>query len=313
MKIATTHSLKLGDHLREWSSDLELPLMTFSAAFKKMDSKRSAVEGEAKSERGRYSPIPRPAWRISPQRLHPRSSSYTGDSFGEDSCRPESEFLVEVSNALASNDLGAKAGDLLELVRNDDKQRYEVGELAGSRYIKAHQGHSRPEVGTVWKRPAGTIAHGTMWHLYRSIQEQGLIPGDLFEIVRNDDKQRYEHIRARQGHSRLEVRTADLLENPGIIAHDTMWHSGGGPRKGGKGGRIPSPHLRPGSSSCHIRAPIREQYACVYRHKEGNFRRGGLLSIVTLASDSAPPRCFHAFIGLKTGEKHSPSWKIMET
>ena len=56
--------------------------------------------------------------------------------------------LVEVSNALASKDLGAKAGDLLELVRNDDKQRYEVGELAGSRYIKAHQGHSRPEVGT---------------------------------------------------------------------------------------------------------------------------------------------------------------------
>ena len=40
----------------------------------------------------------------------------------------------------------ASAGDLLEIVRHNGKQRYELGEQDGARYIRAVQGHLRREV-----------------------------------------------------------------------------------------------------------------------------------------------------------------------
>ena len=41
----------------------------------------------------------------------------------------------------------ATTGDILEVVRHNEKSRYELGEREGVKYVRALQGHSRSEVG----------------------------------------------------------------------------------------------------------------------------------------------------------------------
>ena len=79
----------------------------------------------------------------------------------------------------------ATSGDILEVVRNNRKQRYQLGLKAdGFRYIRAVQGHSRTEVGEAnllepvsEEQLPDTLLHGTSWNAYESIQQRGLLPG----------------------------------------------------------------------------------------------------------------------------------------
>ena len=151
--------------------------------------------------------------------LHVQAASYlpSAGSFGAhrpDASNPDSLFASNVSKALAAalrhdhghapripvlpsgwarlQDMlnwprvkaqGASPGDLLELTRTNEKSRYELGELNGTWYTRALQGHSRSDVTTddlleelSEKTLPERILHGTKWSLYDSIQESGLIP-----------------------------------------------------------------------------------------------------------------------------------------
>ncbi|CAE7928307.1 Trpt1, partial [Symbiodinium sp. KB8] len=84
-------------------------------------------------------------------------------------------------------ELEATGGDLLEIVRGNTKQRYQLGlKSDGCRFIRAVQGHSREEVGEEnLLAPVSeevlpdTLLHGTFWHSYDSIQQRGLLPGKV--------------------------------------------------------------------------------------------------------------------------------------
>ncbi|CAE7423110.1 TPT1, partial [Symbiodinium necroappetens] len=134
-------------------------------------------------------------------------------SFREASKNPESPLAFAISKALAAclrhghkprihvNEAGrahlsdvlswpriaetsATSGDILEVVRSNRKQRYQMGLKAdGSHYVRAAQGHSRTEVGEAnllepvsEEQLPNTLLHGTSWNAYESIQQRGLLP-----------------------------------------------------------------------------------------------------------------------------------------
>ena len=135
-------------------------------------------------------------------------------SFREDSKNPESPLAFSISKGLAAclrhnhkprihvtaagwaklsavlswpriEETSATAGDVLEVVRNSKKQRYQLGlQQDGTYFIRAVQGHSRAEVGeenllepVSEEQLPDTLLHGTSWNAYESIQQRGLIPG----------------------------------------------------------------------------------------------------------------------------------------
>ncbi|OLP91678.1 tRNA 2'-phosphotransferase 1 [Symbiodinium microadriaticum] len=135
-------------------------------------------------------------------------------SFREDSKNPESPMAFSISKGLAAclrhnhkprihvtaagwaklsdvlswpriEETSATAGDVLEVVRNNKKQRYQLGlQQDGTYFIRAVQGHSRAEVGeenllepVSEENLPDTLLHGTSWNAYESIQQRGLIPG----------------------------------------------------------------------------------------------------------------------------------------
>ena len=134
--------------------------------------------------------------------------------FREDAKHPESTLAFSISKGLAAclrhnhkprihvNEAGwaklsdvlfwpritetsATAGDVLEVVRSNQKQRYQLGvQQDGPYFIRAVQGHSRPEVGeenllepVSEEQLPDTLLHGTSWNAYESIQQRGLVPG----------------------------------------------------------------------------------------------------------------------------------------
>ena len=134
--------------------------------------------------------------------------------FREDAKNPESSLAFAISKGLAAclrhnhkprihvNEAGwaklsdvlfwpriaetsATAGDVLEVVRSNQKQRYQLGvQQDGPYFIRAVQGHSRTEVGednllepVSEEQLPDTLLHGTSWNAYESIQQRGLLPG----------------------------------------------------------------------------------------------------------------------------------------
>ena len=79
-------------------------------------------------------------------------------------------------------------GDLLEIVRHNSKSRYEIGYRPSDRtyHMRAVQGHSRSDVHDDdllerWTEETlpGVLLHGTKWHLYEAIRDQGILPQAL--------------------------------------------------------------------------------------------------------------------------------------
>ena len=54
--------------------------------------------------------------------------------------------LVDILDWPRVRELEATAGDVMEVVRHNEKGRYQLGLHAGNRYIRALQGHSRSDV-----------------------------------------------------------------------------------------------------------------------------------------------------------------------
>ena len=89
------------------------------------------------------------------------------------------------SSGLRIAETSASAGDILEVVRSNQKQRYQLGlQVDGPYFIRAVQGHSRTEVGeenllepVSEEQLTDTLLHGTSWNAYESIQQRGLLPG----------------------------------------------------------------------------------------------------------------------------------------
>ena len=137
--------------------------------------------------------------------------------YSRDAQDPESRFSVSISKALAGclrhghhppvtatsagwvllEDLlswpriskqHTTPGDLLEIARHNSKSRYEIGYRPSDRtyYMRAVQGHSRSDVHDddllercTEETLPGVLLHGTKWHLYEAIRDQGILPQAL--------------------------------------------------------------------------------------------------------------------------------------
>ena len=101
------------------------------------------------------------------------------------SMRPVGPKLSDVLFWPRIAETSATAGDVLEVVRSNQKQRYQLGvQQDGPYFIRAVQGHSRTEVGeenllepVSEEQLPDTLLHGTSWNAYESIQQRGLLPG----------------------------------------------------------------------------------------------------------------------------------------
>ena len=133
-------------------------------------------------------------------------------TYSMDTQDPASRFSVSVSKALAGclrhgqatsagwvllEDLlswpriskqHTTPGDLLEIARNNAKSRYEMGFRPSDRtyYMRAVQGHSRTDVYDedlleryTEETLPDVLLHGTKWHLYDAIRDQGIMPQAL--------------------------------------------------------------------------------------------------------------------------------------
>ena len=137
--------------------------------------------------------------------------------YSRDAQDPESRFSISISKALAGclrhghhppvtatsagwvllEDLlnwpriskqHTTPGDLLEIARYNEKSRYEIGYRRSDRtyHMRAVQGHSRSDVHDddllercTEETLPGVLLHGTKWHLYEAIRDQGILPQAL--------------------------------------------------------------------------------------------------------------------------------------
>ena len=76
----------------------------------------------------------------------------------------------------------------MEIVRYNEKSRYEIGYRRSDRtyHMRAVQGHSRSDVHDddllercTEETLPGVLLHGTKWHLYDAIRDQGILPQAL--------------------------------------------------------------------------------------------------------------------------------------
>ena len=248
LRIATQQSLQPSEYLMEWSGSLELPLQAAVTAFEALGlGDRLSASVVCTGPPGGATPL---AGTKSGETPSGSSQSVTTESvshnrgpadsignlatvnenpmeilewlgeegslgtFREDAKNPESSLAFSISKGLAAclrhnhkprihvNEAGwaklsdvlfwprisetsATAGDILEVVRSNQKQRYQLGiQQDGPYFIRAVQGHSRTEVGeenllepVSEEQLPDTLLHGTSWNAYESIQQRGLLPG----------------------------------------------------------------------------------------------------------------------------------------
>ncbi|CAE7820370.1 kptA [Symbiodinium necroappetens] len=260
LRIATQQSLQASEYLMEWSSSLALPLHAARSAFEALGlGDRLSVPvtpmvlpgGETPLGAGKSGETPSSSSEIATHGSSVRSEGTVGGrstlatvdemlpeirewlgeegslgSFRESAKNPESPLAYSISKGLAAclrhnhkprlqvNEAGwarlsevlswpriaetsASAGDMLEVVRSNQKQRYQLGlQDDGPYFIRAVQGHSRTEVGeenllepVSEEQLPDTLLHGTSWNAYESIQQRGLLPGRRLQAAKEAGKE----------------------------------------------------------------------------------------------------------------------------
>ena len=240
LQIATKSELKQGEYLREWAGTLEVPLSASLEAFAALGLSLGLNTGDSQhsisSQPGGVTPQGNQGGDAPPTSgsgstsLTPEVSAPDPDKISEwmgepgslgkyarDAQDPESRFFVSISKALAGclrhghyppvtatsagwvlmEDLlnwpriskqHTTPGDLLEIVRYNEKSRYEIGYRRSDRtyHMRAVQGHSRSDVHDddllercTEETLPGVLLHGTKWHLYDAIRDQGILPQAL--------------------------------------------------------------------------------------------------------------------------------------
>ncbi|CAE7819309.1 kptA [Symbiodinium sp. KB8] len=248
LRIVTQQSLQPSEYLMEWSGSLELPLQAAVSAFEALGlgDRLSASAAPAASSGGetplreiKSGETPSGSSQSVPTEFVPPTTGPVGSPgnlttvheasdavlewlgeegslgpFREDAKDPESSLAFAISKGLAAclrhnhkprihvteagwaklsdvlfwpriAETSATAGDVLEVVRSNQKQRYQLGvQQDGPYFIRAVQGHSRTEVGeenllepVSEEQLPDTLLHGTSWNAYESIQQRGLLPG----------------------------------------------------------------------------------------------------------------------------------------
>ncbi|OLP81207.1 putative RNA 2'-phosphotransferase [Symbiodinium microadriaticum] len=248
LRIATQQSLQASEYLMEWSGSLELPLHAARSAFEALGlGDRLSVPAASMALLGGETPLGEVKSGETPSsssefvthgpsvnsegtvggrgnlatvdEAPPEMMEWLGEegslgSFRGAAKNPESALAFSISKGLAAclrhnhkprihvnragwaklsevlrwpriAETSASAGDILEVVRSNQKQRYQLGlQNDGPYFIRAIQGHSRTEVGeenllepVSEEQLPDTLLHGTSWNAYESIQQRGLLPG----------------------------------------------------------------------------------------------------------------------------------------
>jgi putative RNA 2'-phosphotransferase len=119
--------------------------------------------------------------------------------------------------ALADRGETVTVGDLEQLVRTSDKQRFSLSP-DGTR-IRANQGHSiEVDLGLEPQVPPARLYHGTVRHFLDSIRAEGLQRGSRRHVHLSSDEQTAEKVAARRrGPAVLLTVRADAMHADGIV------------------------------------------------------------------------------------------------
>ena len=118
--------------------------------------------------------------------------------------------VEELLGALAQKDAVVSEDELLQLVRDSDKQRFAVS--ADGRRIRAQQGHSvEVELGYAESAPPSSLFHGTVARFLPSIEREGLTPKGRHHVHLSETVEAAERVGQRRGASVvLEVRSGAM-------------------------------------------------------------------------------------------------------
>lgn len=135
------------------------------------------------------------------------------------------ELLVGVAQARPS--LGVNRAKLEAVVRDNDKQRFEISE-DGHR-IRARQGHSvGVALGYAPREPPDILYHGTAEHSLISIREQGLLKMSRHAVHLSPDRETATRVGARHGEVVVLEVQAKRMHDEGFVFYLTgnnVWYT----------------------------------------------------------------------------------------
>ena len=106
--------------------------------------------------------------------------------------------VVDLLNAARKHGFFISYDDLIECVKNDDKQRYAFNESGD--LIRANQGHSvKVDLQLEEREPPETLYHGTVEWFMASILKDGLIRGKRHHVHLSKDVETATKVGARRG------------------------------------------------------------------------------------------------------------------
>jgi putative RNA 2'-phosphotransferase len=129
----------------------------------------------------------------------------------------------EISDLIKNHGFSKK--ELEEIVKTDDKNRYEFSE--DMRKIRARQGHSIPvEAGLVIKTPPNILYHGTAKRFLESIKEKGILKMSRVFVQLTENKETALKVGSRHGDPIILVIDTKKMVNDGItfkLSSNNVW------------------------------------------------------------------------------------------
>lgn len=134
--------------------------------------------------------------------------------------------LIEKINTTCENKIDLDV--LLEIVRDNNKQRFAIRENNWGMFIRANQGHTLKEVDMKFKpiMPPKVLYHGTGQKSVKSILEKGILPCRRQHVHLSSDIETAINVGSRHGYPKVFEVNAEQMNKAGIefyLSENNVW------------------------------------------------------------------------------------------
>lgn len=117
---------------------------------------------------------------------------------------------------------------LLEIVRENNKQRFAIRENNWGMFIRANQGHTLKEVDMKFKAvmPPKVLYHGTGKKSVKSILEKGILAGRRQHVHLSSDIETAVNVGSRHGYPKVFEVNAEQMNKDGVefyLSENNVW------------------------------------------------------------------------------------------
>lgn len=124
--------------------------------------------------------------------------------------------VSELLHALETHGFQLTLGELQEVVRANDKQRFSFS--PGGSFIRASQGHSvKVKLSYKPEPPPPVLYHGTVGRFLSSIKEQGLVKGQRHHVHLSEQQETAGAVGQRYGQSVVLMIASDEMHRDGHV------------------------------------------------------------------------------------------------